>query len=122
MSLHPVEQRALKADEVELLASFLHCDVQMAELHGRLDTVLQFDFTAPIRKLDQRFLAPTPGIRVEFSHIDHAVALQASGLLSSEDIERWASFLLLCDAYAWEGPEEEAITARLHALSAPSNG
>lgn len=109
-------------DEIELLAGFLRCDIRLDELKGHFEGVLMFDFAAKVRKLDQRFLTLEPGIRVEPVHIDHAVELRAGDKLSAGDLERWATFLLLCDAYVWEGPDENAISERLHVLSMPEIG
>lgn len=111
--------RALRPDEIELLARFLRCDIRMEELEGHFEDVLSFDFEAKVRKLDQHFLTLEPGIRVEPEHIDHAVQLRTGGTFSASELERWATFLLLCDAYAWEN---EAISERLHELSMPEIG
>lgn len=120
MVSHRKKPRALRPDEVEFLVRFLRCDIRLDELARHFDSVLQFDFTAKVRKLDQRFLALEPAIRVETAHIDHAVALRTSGALAADELERWAAFLLLCDAYDWEGPDEENTSERLHALSMPA--
>lgn len=111
--------RALGPDEIELLAGFLRCNIRLDELKGHFDGVLKFDFAAKVRKLDQHFLTLEPGVRVEPAHIDHAMQLRAGDTLSVSELEQWATFLLLCDAYEWE---EEAISERLHALSMPEVG
>ena len=109
----------LTPEELQLFARFIRFEVTRSELLATVRGVFTFDFTPAVRRSECNFAPPAPGVRVTLSDIDNATAFHAQGRISTDDLTQWATLLLHCDAYDWEGPEENEIAGRLNDLSMP---
>jgi|HubBroStandDraft_5_1064220.scaffolds.fasta_scaffold240951_2 hypothetical protein len=111
--------RPLTAEEMKTLTRFVCFEITLSELLVDLRGILKFDFTPNKRSFESGFVVPEPGVRITSSDIDRAIARHASGQISREELTKWATMLLLNDAYDWEGPDEDEIAGRLNDLSMP---
>ena len=111
------ERRPLTAEEKELFARFVRLEVSLDEVLVQLRGMLEMDFGREKRTFVSHFLLPEPGIRVEVSHVKNAMEKHRKGEISGDEIYRWATFLLLNEAYDCEGPDEDDIAEMLDELS-----
>jgi hypothetical protein len=110
-------RRPLTPDEKELLARFVRFEVSLDEVLTQLQDMLEMDFGREKRTFVSYFLLPVPGVRVEVSHINSAIEKHKRGEITDDETYRWATFLLLNEAYDWEGPDEDEIAQMLNELS-----
>jgi hypothetical protein len=111
------ERRQLTSEEKELLAQFARFEIGLEELTIRLRGMLELDFGPEKRKLVSYFLLPEPGVRIELSHAKNAMEKHWRGEVSDDELYRWATMLLLNEAYDWQGPEEDEIAEMLNELA-----
>jgi hypothetical protein len=114
-----LERRAIRNDERELLVRFAHLDITLDELLHQLDGMVELTFGSTERRFTAHWLLVEPGIKVESAEIERAVINVRDGLLSEQDLVRWATMLLLNDAYVWgsEDDGDEEISDALNDLS-----
>jgi hypothetical protein len=111
--------RQLTAEEMQILARFVRFEITLSELLVELHGILKFYFTPNTRSFESGFIVPEPGVRVTQGDIDQAAARHASGQILTSELTKWATMLLLNDAYDWQGPDEDEIAGRLNDLSMP---
>jgi hypothetical protein len=117
LTLNTKERRQLTSEEKELLARFARFEIGLEELTIRLRGMLELDFGLEERKLVSHFLLPQPGVRIELSHVRNAMEKHWRGEVSDDELFRWATMLLLNEAYDWEGPDEDEIAEMLNELA-----
>jgi hypothetical protein len=109
--------RVHSSEERDLLVQFANCEIGLDDLLAGLGGMAEFEFAPGKRRLISHFLVSEPGIRVDLHTIRNAVIRQTSGEMSADELQRWATMLLLNDAYVWDGADEELIADQLHELS-----
>ena len=101
--------RPLTKSELELLARFVRFEITLNELLVDLHGILKFNFTPNQRFFESSFVVPEPGVRITSSDIDQAIARHASDQISTDELTKWATMILLNDAYDWAGSNEDEI-------------
>ena len=92
-------------------------EISLDELTIRLHGMLELDFGPEERKLISHFLLPQPGVRIELSGVRKIMEKHWRGEVSDDELYRWATMLLLNEAYDWEGPDEDEIAEVLNELA-----
>ncbi|HXR74475.1 MAG TPA: hypothetical protein VN737_00795 [Bryobacteraceae bacterium] len=111
------ERRGMRPGERETLARFAQLKIPLGELRARLGDMLEIDFGPTERRLTSYFLLPNPGIRIGMEHITNALNKHWSGEITDQELNDWATMLLLNEAYEWSGPDEDEIAEMLNELS-----
>jgi hypothetical protein len=110
-------RRQLTPEERDLLAQFARFEIGLEELTLKLRGMLELDFGSEERRFTSYFLLPEPGVRVEKEHINRALEKHWKGEVTDDELYRWATMLLLNEAYDWEGPDEDEIAEVLNELA-----
>ncbi len=111
------ERRQPNSIELELLERFARMEISLDELTVRLHGMLELDFGPEERKLISHFLLPEPGVRIELNGVRKVMEKHWKGEVSDDELYRWATMLLLNEAYDWEGPDEDEIAEVLNELA-----
>ena len=117
MTRNSEEPRAIRPEERETLARFAELEIPLEEVRLRLGGMLDINFGPTERRLTSHFLLPEPGIRIEMKHIRKALSKHWKGELTDQELNDWATMLLLNEAYEWSGPDEDEIAEMLNELS-----
>ena len=78
--------------------------------------MLEIDFLPTERRFISHFELVEPPIRVTPADLDHAISAFRAGRIDDSTLVRWATMLVLNDAYAWE-EDDDATADALHELS-----
>ena len=120
------ELPALNEEQLEMLRRFALFEATLDELHSSLDGLWEIDFaSAPIpagnwslmRKVVSKFRVPEPGIIITREHIVNALERKRFELITERDLVRWATVLLLNDAYALDPGDEDLVAEWLNDIS-----
>jgi hypothetical protein len=114
-----VERRAIRPEERESLVRFARLELSLDELFRQTNGMLELDFDSGIRRFTSHFLFVDHGIRIQSADIDRALSMRREGLLSEKDLVRWATMLIMNDAYIWgsEDDGDDEISNTLNDLS-----
>jgi len=112
-----VERRDITDEEREALHRFLRLEILLEELLPALHGMVEIEFLPTQRRSTSLFNLVEPPLQVVKAHIENALEKRRSGKISERDIVRWSTFILLDDAYVWEGPDEDEIGDALNDLS-----
>jgi len=89
----------------------------MEEVRSSLRDVFMFDFEGGARTAETLFRVPEPGVLIAREHINRALDLKRQGKISEPDLARWATMLLLNDAYEFDPEDEDFIAEWLSDIS-----
>lgn len=67
--------------------------------------------------MTSHFLADGAPINIEGKHIQNAIHKREIGRITERELADWASFVLMCDLYGWQGPDEDRIAQNLNDLA-----
>ncbi|HEX5236072.1 MAG TPA: hypothetical protein VFW25_12160 [Silvibacterium sp.] len=112
-----MERRNITPGERDALHRFLKLDLSFDNLLIDVHGMIEIDILSAERRFTSHFYLVEPPLRVAKSDIELAIQEGQSGRLSERDLVRWATMLLLNDAYVWEGEDEDEIADALNDLS-----
>ena len=69
--------------------------------------MIHLDFGQTERRFTSNFQLVDPGITIDRSHVRRAFKSRWEGALTEPDLIRWATMLILNDAYVWDEDDEE---------------
>lgn len=102
-----MERREIRPEEREALQLFLRLEITLDELYGRTDGMIHLDFGETERRFTSNFLVVDPGITVGRPDVRRAFQFRREGTLTEADLIRWATMLIMNDAYVWDEDDEE---------------
>jgi hypothetical protein len=120
------ELPALTENQLETLRRFALFEASLDDLHSSLAGMWEIDFaSAPVsagnwsfmRKVVSKFRVPEPGIIITREHIVNALERKRFDLITERDLVRWATVLLLNDAYALDPGDEDLVAEWLNDIS-----
>ncbi len=111
-----MERREITAEERDALLRFLKLQLSLEELLAELRGMVEIQFLPTERRFTSHFFLVEPPIVVEAADIDRTVSACRAGTIDEKSVVRWATMLLLNDAYVWE-EENDAIADALSDLS-----
>lgn len=111
---------------MEALRQFALLEIRDEELQARLAGVFEIHFEpmpVPAAGRHQRrtvhgaFRMPEPGIIITRGHISNALERKRFGLITERELVRWATIILLNDAYVFDPGDEDLIAEWLNDMS-----
>jgi hypothetical protein len=108
---------ALTLEQMETFRRFAMFEADIEDLRISLGDRFQFDFDSGVRTAESHFRVPEPGIVITQAHIANALERKRTGIISERDLVRWATMLLVNDAYALDPGDEDLIAEWLNDLS-----
>ncbi|MGC2639509.1 MAG: hypothetical protein WA294_20160 [Acidobacteriaceae bacterium] len=111
-----MQPREITAEERNALVKFLKLEISLEALLGELDGMVEIQFLPAERRLTSHLLPAEPPILVHAADIDQAVSACRAGVIDERSLVRWATMLLLNDAYLGED-DNDAIVDALNELS-----
>jgi hypothetical protein len=120
------ELPALTPDQLETLRRFALFEASLDELRASLKGVFEIEFESKsesagparlMRTASSHFRVPEPGIIITREHIANALERKRFDLITERDLVRWATILLLNDAYAFDPGDEDLIADWLNDIS-----
>ncbi|HEY6446668.1 MAG TPA: hypothetical protein VIY53_09430 [Acidobacteriaceae bacterium] len=111
-----MQSREITAEERNALVKFLKLEISLEALLGELHGRMEIQFLPAERRLTSHFLPAKPPILVDAADIDRAISACRAGAIDERSLERWATMLLLNDAYLRED-DNDAIVDALNELS-----
>lgn len=110
----PHPRRPLNLAERKALERYARLEITFVDLREQPKDIVQFEFLPTERRFFPFYEPPQPPVRVEKPRIDGAREQQARGEITQQELGLWATMLLMIDAYAWQGLDEEAIASALN--------
>lgn len=111
-----MQSREITAEERNALFKFLKLEISLEALLGELHGMMEIQFLPAERRLTSHLLPAEPPILVDVADIDRAISACRAGAIDERSLVRWATMLLLNDAYLWED-DDDAIVDALNELS-----
>jgi hypothetical protein len=112
-----VERRDITDDEREALHRFLKSEISFEKLLNDLHGMLKIEFLPAQRRQSSYFNLVAPPVLVSKGDVENAISKRRSGGITEGDLIRWATTILLYDAFVWEGEDEDEIVDALNDLS-----
>lgn len=111
--------RHLTSDEIRCFRAFADFNLSLEQMQSCLGDLIAFDFAAKQGKrwLENRFVAPEPGVLITKRHIEHALDLRRKGKINERQLVEWATILLLAQAYDYDAQDEDFIAQWLNDIS-----
>jgi len=69
--------------------------------------MIHLEFGVLERRFTSYFLLVEPGVTIDRADVRRAFQFRREGTLSESDLIRWATMLILNDAYVWDEDNEE---------------
>jgi hypothetical protein len=111
-----MERRPISEQERSALEGFLRLEVSFEQLLAELDGMIEIQFLPTQRLFTSHFELVEPPIRVGPADVDRAISAYRTGTIDDRTLVRWATMLILNDAYLWDEDDDETVDA-LHELS-----
>jgi hypothetical protein len=112
-----MERRDITDGEREALHRFLRFEISLEELLFELHGMVEIAFLSTERRFTSFFNLADPPVHVAKTDVENAIRLKRSGVATERDLIRWATAIILNEAYVWEGPDEDEISDALNHLS-----
>ena len=109
--------RNLTTVQLEAFTQFAAMEVGLPELRNALGDLFEFDFGEGVRKMEEHFATPTPGVLIQRRHIAHAMDMLQAGKIARQTMMEWATVLLLSNAFELDSSDEDFIAEHLNDLS-----
>jgi hypothetical protein len=104
-------------EQIEILQRFALFEARIEDVRDALAGVFDFDFEGPVRIASTRFRVPEPGVIITRDHIQNAVEQKHSGKTSDQELVRWATMLLLNDAFEPDPNDQEFVAEWMNNVS-----
>ncbi len=116
---------SLTAEQLEVLRRFALFEASLEEVRHSLAGVFGLDFEPKehsqgepwFRMASTGFRVPEPGIVITREHIANALERKRFELITERDLARWATMLLMNDAYSLDPGDEDLIADWLNDIS-----
>ena len=113
---------SLTTDQLEVLRRFALFEASLEEVRSSLAGISEFNFAPQsVRSADRtawtNFRVPEPGIVITREHIVNALERKRFELITEHDLTRWATMLLMNDAYSLDPADEDLIADWLNDIS-----
>jgi hypothetical protein len=112
-----MEAREITQEEREALHRFLKLELSFHGLLSELHGMVEIEFLPTKRVLKSHFKLVEPPVPVTKSDVRNAVNARKSDKISEREIVRWATMLVMNEAYVWKGQDEDEIGDALNDLS-----
>jgi hypothetical protein len=109
---------SLTPNQVEALSRFASFEIGLDAMLRSMDGIFTFKFQGTIRTSSTKFKVPEPGILITRSHIENACERRRLGSVSEEELMKWATVILLNNAYEIDEENQDFISDWLNELSA----
>ncbi len=107
----------LTPDQMDVLRRFASFEIGVEELRNSLAGVFEFELEPSKRSVHTGFRVPEPGVIISREHIANALDQKRLGMITERDLVRWATILLLNDAYVLDTGDEDLIAEWLNDIS-----
>jgi hypothetical protein len=112
-----VEVKHLFAEQVEICRRYACFDIGLDEMLQSLAGVFEFNFQPNRRTANTNFIIPEPSVLIARKHIKDALERHRASLISSLELMKWATVILLNDAYDISEEDQDFIAESLNELS-----
>jgi hypothetical protein len=97
------------------LADFAACDLSVDSLR---ETIRKLTGTRPTdRWLDLHKLCAEPRIRVTRDHVDRALEMRRTNVITENGLIAWATTLLTNSAFYWDGEDAKTVSEWINGIS-----
>ncbi|HEY9126524.1 MAG TPA: hypothetical protein VIM62_05315 [Acidobacteriaceae bacterium] len=116
---------SLTSEQLEVMRRFALFEASLDELRSSLGRLFEIDFEHKdysggeswFRTASTGFRVPEPGIVITREHIVNALERKRFDLVTERDLARWATMLLMNDAYSLDPADEDLIADWLNDIS-----